>query len=55
MKDPKEQELIDARDEADRKWAEACFKRDKAYRELRKYQVSKAQQGRRRVVWTRNM
>jgi len=57
--DPKEQKLMDARDEADRKWdeadrkkveayrewAEADIKRDETFRKLRKYRESKAQQG----------
>ena len=59
VKDPKEQKLIEAQDEADRKWCEADRKRDEAYlkrdeadrkwdeanRELREYRKSKAQQG----------
>ena len=59
MTDPKEQKLIKARDEADRKWdeadrkkveayrewAEADIKRDETFRKLRKYRESKAQQG----------
>ena len=43
MKDAKELELIEARDEAYRKWVEACRKRDEACRKLRKYQESNAQ------------
>ena len=42
--DAKELELIEARDEADLKCREASRKWDEAYRELRKYQESKAQQ-----------
>jgi len=59
MKDAKEQELIEARDEAgrkwdetDRKWVETDRKRDEAYRKwveahrkLREYRDSNAQQG----------
>ena len=44
MKDPKEQELIEARDEAYRKLVEANLKWDEAYRKLWKYRESKAQQ-----------
>ena len=53
MVDPKEQELIDACVEASRNCVEAARKSDEAYRKsveaehkLRKYQESKAQQGR---------
>ena len=52
MKDAKELELIEARDEADLKWDEAGLKRSEAYlkwveahRNLWKYRESKAQQG----------
>ena len=59
MTDAKELELIEARDEADlkcreahrkwdeayHKWTEDSRKWDEAYRELRKYQESKAQTG----------
>jgi len=59
MKDPEEQKLIEARDEAsrksveayrkrveaDREWVEEYRKSVEASRKLRKYQESKAQQG----------
>ena len=46
MKDAKEQELIEAYVEADRKCVEADLDRAKADRKLWEYRVSKAQQGR---------
>ena len=56
MKDPKEQELIEALDETDRKWDEvdrewdeASCKWAEADRKLWKYRVIKAQQGRRAI------
>ena len=49
MKDPKEQELIDAYVEADRKCVEADLARVEADRKLWKYRVIKAQQGRRAI------
>jgi len=45
MKDPKEQELIEAYVEADLKCVEADLDRAEADRKLWKYRVSKAQQG----------
>ena len=45
MMDAKELELLDARDEAARKCREADRKWAEAYRELQKYQKSKALQG----------
>ena len=44
MKDPKEQELIEARAEACRKWAETGRELDEAEYKLWKYRESKAQQ-----------
>ena len=44
MKDAKEQELIEARAEAYRKWSEARCKWVEADSKLWKYQKSKAQQ-----------
>jgi len=49
MKDAKEQELIEAYVEADRKCVEADLARAKADRKLWKYRVIKAQQGRRAI------
>jgi len=48
MKDPKEQELIEARDKADRKWATAHYEeveadrdRAEAHRKLQEYRKSR--------------
>jgi len=49
MKDLKEQELIEAYVEADRKCVEADLARVEADRKLWKYRVIKAQQGRRAI------
>ena len=49
MKDAKEQELIEARAEACRKWAETGRELDEADYKLWKYRESKAQQGRRAI------
>ena len=49
MKDAKEQELIEAYVEADRKCVEADLARVDADRKLWKYRVIKAQQGRRAI------
>ena len=49
MKDAKEQELVEAYVEADRKCVEADLERVEADRKLWEYRVSKAQQGRRAI------
>ena len=53
MKDPKEQELIEAYVEADRKCVEADLARVEADRKLWEYRVSKAQR-RRNELYARN-